>query len=261
MSFKINNEPVNITMFSDNTSQVWKLPAQLFDVMRINIEWNFQHEGELMHLAQMVELFKQNGTPKINLYLPYLPYARQDKEVSNTSTFALSTFAKILNSLDLNLIYFKDAHSRVATMLIKNSHSIAPQLDTVIETSKADILCFPDYGAAARYSNDYPFVALSKIRDQQSGNITHMYLEEPGTVRVKGKRVIIIDDICDGGMTFKMASDVLLKNGATNVDLYVSHGIFSKGLRTLKDSGINRIFTINGEASEVQGMIAYKEIQ
>ena len=58
-------------------------------------------------------------------------------------------------------------------------------------------------------------------------------------------------------MTFKLLAKDLLAAGAKEVNLFVTHGIFSKGLRTLRNSGINRIFTKDGEASEVQDRIIY----
>jgi len=59
--------------------------------------------------------------------------------------------------------------------------------------------------------------------------------------------VLIVDDICDGGMTFKLLARDLLAAGAKEVHPYVTHGIFSKGLDTLKESGIGRFFTYKGE--------------
>ena len=45
---------------------------------------------------------------------------------------------------------------------------------------------------------------------------------------------MIVDDICDGGQTFIELAKALEKQGAHQIFLYVTHGIFSKGLDTLK---------------------------
>ena len=66
-------------------------------------------------------------------------------------------------------------------------------------------------------------------------------------VDIQNKTILIIDDICDGGMTFKLTAERLKELGAKEVHLYVTHGIFSKGLETLRESGIDRIFTRKGE--------------
>jgi ribose-phosphate pyrophosphokinase len=57
---------------------------------------------------------------------------------------------------------------------------------------------------------------------------------------VRGKECLILDDICDGGGTFTGLATELHKAEAQAVDLFVTHGIFSKG-GTLE--GIRQIFT------------------
>ena len=95
-----------------------------------------------------------------------------------------------------------------------------------------------------------------KVRDQLTGNIVrYKIVGEP-----VGKNVLIIDDICDGGMTFKLLAKDLLAAGAKSVVLFVTHGLFSKGLQTLKDSGIQRIYAQDGEASEEAGQIIYRRL-
>ena len=59
-------------------------------------------------------------------------------------------------------------------------------------------------------------------------------------------------------MTFKLMAEQLYKQGAAEVHLYVTHGIFSKGLSVLRSSGIKRIFTKDGEVSEKDGTIIIK---
>jgi ribose-phosphate pyrophosphokinase len=61
-------------------------------------------------------------------------------------------------------------------------------------------------------------------------------------------------------MTFKLLAKDLLAAGAKSVVLFVTHGLFSKGLQTLKDSGIQRIYAQDGEASEEAGQIIYRRL-
>jgi len=44
-----------------------------------------------------------------------------------------------------------------------------------------------------------------------------------------------------------------LAKGASKVVLFVTYGIFSKGTRTLFESGISKVFTADGEISKRQG--------
>lgn len=241
---------VSPTIFPDKTSQVWKLDDET--VRRLEkadaaaIRWDFESEAEFLHLAQLVTLLKTFQLV-VNLDLPYLPYARQDKPIGNAATFALHAFAKLLNALELDSVRVLDAHSGKAGALIKNLEDRAPRKEIAEALRKAgtDLLLFPDAGAKTRY-DAYRLadcVYADKERDQSTGFIKGVAIRGS----VKGKRLLIVDDICDGGMTFKLVAQQALKDGAKEVHLFVTHGIFSKGVETLRQSGIGRIFTHEGE--------------
>jgi len=261
----VNSYPIEVTRFSDQTSQVWKLPFIVGDIAMI--DWKFSQEAELFHLAQLVDLLRSMKVKKISLAMDYLPYGRQDKEISNESTFALRTFANFLNTLKLDKISAIDSHSDEPIFLIKNFHNIFPvvQIANAVKACDPDVLCFPDRGARLRYAKNLAFLNRSvahgeKQRDQLTGNITKYTLNDMnGTVY--DKDVMIIDDICDGGMTFVLLAKELYNSGAKSVSLYTSHGIYSKGLRPLKEAKINRIFTKDGEVSEVQGQITVRKYE
>lgn len=248
----VNNETVLETLFPDKTSQVWQLECIKEKPKKFSIEWKYENESEIMHLAQLMTLIRHARVPcPIYLYMPYLPYARQDKDISNESAFALHSFANIINSMGFDRIEFLDVHSNKALQLIKNSVNLTPEmciLDT-LGCTNSDTIAYPDAGAKSRYSiykNIFKvnnFVTGTKNRNPLTGLIDGYFLEG----NVKGKNVLMVDDICDGGMTFKLMAKDLYKNGAKNVNLYVTHGIFSKGLGTLKLSNIKRIFTHEGE--------------
>jgi ribose-phosphate pyrophosphokinase len=247
---KLNNKKIYVTVFPDKTSQVWKVgEINSLSVSKFDINWEFEDEGEVFHLIQLVDLLKaQKPDTYIKLTIPYLPYGRQDKEISDTSTFALRSFAKIINSLKLNEIVTLDAHSSVATDLIDNLVDIFPtnEIQKAIILSKANAVAFPDRGAYIRYNeriNSIPKIIGDKVRDQQTGYIINFSFQG----NVKGRDVLIIDDICDGGMTFRIFAKDLLEAGAKSVDLYVTHGIFSKGLGVLKEAGVSKIFDKNGQ--------------
>ncbi len=258
----LNGYAISPTIFPDNTSQVWKIPAHILSTAPGHdfafIDWTFTTEGDIVQLAQLKDLLDSREIASC-LRIRYLPYGRQDKAVSNDATFALHSFAKLLNQLYFCCIEIIDPHSSVATDLIKNSVAIqSTTLSKIWCGGGYDIVCYPDKGALTKYSElyDFPFIYGEKVRDQSTGNITnYKVIGDPA-----GKTVLIVDDICDGGMTFKILAKDLLAKGAKEVNLFVTHGIFSRGLKTLKDSGINRIFAQDGEASEVQNQIVYRTL-
>lgn len=257
----LNGQPINVTIFPDNTSQVWKLPQGLLSLSNYaHITWVFQHEGEFMHLAQLKQLLDSYGFTS-TLILKYLPYGRQDKEVGNDATFALRTFNKYLDFMNFNEIICMDPHSNVSLEYVRNFKAEYPieEVLHLFNEYEHDLLCYPDKGALSKYKDIYKtsYMYGEKVRDQLTGNITSYEIKGQS---VKGQKVLIVDDICDGGMTFKLLTKELLEAGAKEVNLFVSHGIFSKGLKTLHDSGIKRIFTTDGEASEIHNNITYRKL-
>lgn len=256
----LNEQLIIPTLFPDNTSQIWKIPENLLKSDHFEVIWQFQYEGEFMHLAQLKDLLDNYNVAK-HLDIKYIPYGRQDKEISNLTTYGLQTFAKLLNSLNFDLITILDPHSSIATKLINNSSAYYPvnQLFNTVEELQVDHFCYPDHGAFNKYADIYDFADFShgeKVRDQLTGNITsYKLIGNPA-----GKTVLIVDDICDGGMTFKLLAKDLYNAGAKQVFLFVTHGIFSKGLRTLKEAGIQRVFTADGEVGENQNGFTYRRL-
>lgn len=244
---KLNGVEIKPTIFPDKTSQVWQVDEKAFKRVSY-IVWEFENEAELVHIAQLKDLMDAKGLVS-NIFIPYMPYARQDKEISNSSTFAKQTFLKILNHLNFNTVTFLDEHSEMFNKSYRNK-TPETEIEIAVRESKCTMVCFPDKGAYDRYGhysgvNGLPRCSMSKERDQQTGYIQNLFLNE--LVDINGESVLIIDDICDGGMTFKLTAEKLLTLGAKEVNLYTTHGIYSKGIETLRESGINRIFNRKGE--------------
>lgn len=246
----INGKILEVTKFPDGTSQVWKIDEHyLKHTDFVFIVWKFENESEFLHLAQLKQLLDQNGV-RAHLKLDYLPYGRQDKDVSNNATFALHTFSYLLNKLYFDTIRIADPHSKKALELITSSWAFYPieKVKELCIQNKIDVLCYPDKGAKEKYSAlyDEKFIYGEKVRNQETGHITsYELIGDPS-----GKNVMIVDDICDGGATFTILAKDLLAKGAKSVVLFVTHGIFSKGTKVLFESGIQRIFTKDGEVSK-----------
>ena len=254
------------TIFPDGTSQVWKLPENVVEELNSNLDvtlvWNFENEREIMDLYSFRELYPEHN---VSLHLPYLPYGRQDKAVSNESTFNLWVFGNMLEVLDLAEVSTIDAHNpnacesaipRFRNITVTNIH------DQLIKTTRPDYLVFPDIGARDRYykssMSHIPRVIFYKERDQSTGTIighTLSYRDaqgvtiqgaDMGKIAKPGQTFLIIDDICDGGATFLSISKKLRSQvDGINICLFVTHGIFSKGRDILTTNGINRLYTTN----------------
>jgi ribose-phosphate pyrophosphokinase len=243
---------VTPTLFPDGTSQVWQLPLERFNTTPITIVWHFEQEAELIWVNQLIRLLNANQLSIAELFMPYLPYGRQDKAVSNTSTFAKEIFLDMLFTQGIGKLSTIDAHSDDARIV---SYSPAKFIEMAITAFKPDVLVFPDASAQSRYAkvintNKIDCVVLNKLRDQTTGLITQLALDlektSPPLLNANSPHslnMLIIDDICDGGATFVQAALFLKSQFACNIGLYVTHGIFSKGMDHLIASGIAQFYT------------------
>jgi ribose-phosphate pyrophosphokinase len=246
--------PFTLTIFPDGTSQVWKMDTSKFDNEAENkILWLFENEGEIIHVAQLAQLCYELDS-SVDLVCPYLPYGRQDKNVDNKLSFALTTFKEILYNAGITRIEAFDPHSKTDMIYSMIETTPADFHRSILAEGKYDLVCFPDKGAAERYSRGTSTTAIyaEKVRDQLSGVITGLKIITNGEA-VSNKKILIIDDICDGGMTFIKVVEALRMYKPGQVDLAVSHGFFSKGKQVLLDAGITNIFTTNSMLRNPEG--------
>ncbi len=200
------------------------------------------------------------GSVPMNIEIPYLPYARQDRVCAPGQAFSLEVLAEILGPINApNRLAVWDCHSSVGLNLTGATNVSAsnivlahPNLSALIRGGDTVLVC-PDKGARARCENmakalgNLPLIYCEKVRDPVSGKILRT---EVSADSLAGKTAVITDDICDGGMTFIKIAEQLKAKGAKRVVLFVTHGIFAKGLDVFHGL-IDHVFTTNSFAQAV----------
>lgn len=167
----------------------------------------------------------------IGLNVPYMPFARGDRIFEKGNPLPLQIFLdQILDSFD-----------EILTIDIHNPDwgkgiNVIPQhvalKETIKHLSSYDYVVAPDKGALKKiYSLDMPVITATKIRDLSTGRIIETMLD--ADVNLEGTKLLIVDDILDGGGTFIPLAEKLKRLGA-HVDLYVTHLIAAKGLDIFK---------------------------
>jgi ribose-phosphate pyrophosphokinase len=153
----------------------------------------------------------------------------------------------MLNVYKWDEIAILDPHSDMVFSVINKSFGLYPtqKVLDLYNSLSIDKVCYPDKGALVKYNMKYnlPFVHAEKERNPLTGEI----LSHKLIGNVQDKSILIVDDLCDGGATFISLKTLLYNNGASDVHLFVTHGLFTKGIDHLKSSGIKRIFSKKGE--------------
>lgn len=226
----------------------------------ITIAHRIKNGDDLMKVFLATDAVRRAHKPnKLFLYLPYLPYARQDRVMVPGEALSLKVLGNLINSQGYDLVFTHDVHSDVAETCIDNLINInnTGLVWYVLNKLKMQkgidkpLLISPDAGALKKIYKtakavgyeDENIVTGTKIRNVKTGEIVKMGIDQPELVA--GRDCIIVDDICDGGRTFTELTAILKNNKAKTVTLIVTHGIFSKGEQPLKEAGIDYVFTTN----------------
>lgn len=254
----VDGQRIEPTAFPDGTSSLRFQPrfgTNLASFMfaykpEYNIRWLYDNDAECMQLMYIVKHLKGIGECRIVLEMPYIPNARMDRVKNTDEVFTLKWFADFINSMGFASVKVLDPHSNVSPALFDRVEmmDVKRYIDRAIHCAKGDkqdfLLCYPDEGAAKRYSDmlGMEYVFCIKHRDWRTGKIENTELTSPE--KVKGRDVLIVDDICSRGGTFTYTAKALKEAGAGNITLYVTHceNAIHNG-SVLTDGLISHVFT------------------
>jgi ribose-phosphate pyrophosphokinase len=201
-------------------------------VRQIILTATLRNSDEIMELMLAVDAMKRcHILSEIVLVIPYLAYARQDRVCNPGESLSIKVLANMINSLELDKVTLYDPHSDVSPALFNNV-TVVDQCEILrgYNFAQFDAIIAPDAGAqkkayavAKRYGVK-KVITANKTRDPMTGKILNTELNGS----VDGLSVLVVDDICDGGATFIHLANELVH--ARIKKLYVTHGIFSKGV-------------------------------
>lgn len=240
-----------------------KLTSILDSSTDVMITQRVHDSNDIMEILMAVDALRRTeNVDNIELFIPYLPYARQDRVCNEGEAFSLKVFAQLINSCGFSRVHVFDAHSDVGPALIDNcvNHSnhlfIYHCVEHLLSQSKDEqphlAIVAPDAGAVKKIYKvvqmlatifpevEFELITCDKVRNLATGEIlrTEVYAQHVY------RNCLIIDDICDGGRTVIEVAKVLMDKGADNISIAVSHGIFSKGFDVFNEV-ITSIYTTN----------------
>jgi len=203
-------------------ADVWEDPDSLFRVLLIS------HE---LHHA---------GAKRVDLVAPWIAYGRQDRATRPGEEPAGLMVGRLL-SVMYDKIVTLDAHSQAFMDSFKGKLvNVVPWM-TLKPQGKVDLIAAPDRGAAwrASYAADALGVPFMVIEKKRIGGAVRSKLA-PGT-KVKGARVLLVDDMADSGGTLKAAARELKKAGAFSISALVTHAFDLKRLQRLMRPEIKKV--------------------
>lgn len=242
----INGEEIKPTIFPDGCPQVWNLPVHMLGESYV-VTWKYENLTEYWSILQLGKLVKITI-----LIIWYLPFGRQDKIISNQTCFGLHIFIEqLMQGLLGTRIEVIDQHNeKFFPVGIKQSFQPCHYFDT----EGFDLIAFPDISAHDKYERMYMYKGFSnrdihkiifqKIRNPTTGEITDYVISTDSRLleNREAKKMVVIDDICDGGATFIKCAKILKDLfPAAELHLKTTYGIYSKGKQVLMGAGYDSI--------------------
>lgn len=238
-------------------ADIVKYPAGEFNIktqepFKKGLAYTKNHDPEdLILLNLFADLCRRNGA-QLEVFMPYFPAAREDRG----APLGAKVYADIVNLAGASKVTIVDPHSDVVPALLNNCQVIG--LDFLVpwalkyhawktgEAIQYDGVIAPDGGAVKRAwgvakALGVPMYQATKRRDVSTGKLSGFSCEP-----LPEGRLLIVDDICDGGGTFIGLADTCHRN---NLDLWVTHGIFT-GDNLALEAKFNKIFTTDSFDTE-----------
>jgi ribose-phosphate pyrophosphokinase len=218
---RINIE--NETLIADN---------EIIIVQSTGPSFNGNQNSRFMELLMIIDSVKRMGAARIIVVTPYLAYARQDKVFRPGESQFASVIFNIINSFGIDELYVVDIH---ATEVLNwcsckavNIDSMKVLADYITSKGARDIVVVsPDKGAIARskafskhFGDNIPVEVFEKERDVKTGEI-----KMRGSLSLKGKDIVIADDIIATGGTMASAIKIAKESGANKIFAVATHAL------------------------------------
>ena len=225
-----------------------QVAAKIIEAGDLHIKIRGNSYEDLFRIAAVKEAWNAVNTTNKNgiaiLTITCLIGQRSDRRFNIGESFDLKVIANFINSLNFDRVEILHPHSSISLALINNSVELK-NFEYVKEAYLKignPILISPDAGAykttheiAEKLNAD--LVPSNKVR---INGVPVISIQGD----VKGKECLIVDDLADGGRTFKFLAEALKKQGALNVSLYVTHAQFNYGFDELKET-IDHVYCTN----------------
>jgi ribose-phosphate pyrophosphokinase len=256
------NVPVAFKVFPDGESYV-RLEGNIQgeNVAVVQTTCPPQQDGRLFQLAFMADAAKRAGANKVTAVVPYLAYARQDKMFLQGEGVSVETVARMLKATGIDELLTVNIHSENALEQFPfpaRTVSAIPLLAEyfVQKGFRGAFALSPDKGAM--YIAEQAQMVLGGEAghlDKQRDRYTGQTKQTAEGLNVKGKTVIIFDDIISTGGTIVGAAKILREQGAKHVFCACVHGLLiGDAEKRILDAGVEEIVgtdSVPGSVSKV----------
>lgn len=205
----------------------------------------------LMELLITIDALKRASVATINVVVPYFGYSRQDRKAKGREAITAKLVADMIGKAGADRVIAMDLHSGQLQgffdVKVDHLNAIPVILNYIQSKNYSDIVVVsPDVGGVARASElakrlNTPIAIADKRRpDHNQAEVFNVIGD------VKGKVVVILDDMADTCGTVVKVADKLKEEGATQIIACATHPVFSgQAIYKLASSNIDEMVITN----------------
>src|SRR3984885_3906690 len=204
---------------------------------------SYPANDHMMELLIIIDALRRASARRITAVIPYFGYARQDRKVGPRTPISAKLVANLITEAGANRVLTVDLHAGQIQGFFDIPTDNLFAMPVIVKDiadnlkDKSPMVVSPDVGGvvraralATRLNTD---LAIVDKRREKAGMSEGMNI----IGEVGGRACILIDDIVDSGGPLCNAADALLKNGATEVYAYATHGVLSgKAVERIQNS-------------------------
>ena len=207
----------------------------------------------LMELLVLIDALRRASAGRITAVMPYFGYARQDRKAKARDPISAKLVANLITTAGADRVLTMDLHAPQlqgffdipvdhllgVTLLARYFNEKFKKMDDVVVVS-------PDVGSVTRSRKfaemlEVPLAIIDKRRPKANECEIMNIVGD-----VKGKKVVLVDDLIDTGGTIINAANALIEIGATEVNACCTHGVLSgPAIERIDKSAITELVTLN----------------
>ncbi|MGN1255257.1 MAG: ribose-phosphate pyrophosphokinase [Prevotella sp.] len=196
------------------------------------VQSTFPNSDNLMELLLMIDAAKRASASHIIAVIPYFGWARQDRKDKPRVSIGAKLVADMLSAAGIDRLITMDLHAdqiqgffNVPVDHLYASNILLPYVQSLHLDDL--VIASPDVGGSKR-ANTYakylgcPLVLCNKTRARANVVESMQIIGD-----VKGKNVVIVDDMVDTAGTITKAANIMIEGGAKSVRACASHCVMS----------------------------------
>lgn len=228
----------------------------------------------LCELYFFLSTLRDLGASRVTAVIPYLAYARSDQRKTPFDSLALRYLAQMLECSGVHRIICMDVHNISAFENAFRGPAINLEAATLgcqylaprLSLEHLPVVMSPDIGGIMRAEN-----FRKKLEELMSVSVGSAFLEKYRTQHgmtghklvgeVRGRSIVIVDDMISTGETILRALSACHNEGASSIKVFATHGLFTKNQNELLNSPLVDEFVVTDSYPALHELLPFKKLK